>query len=412
MMLMFVVIFHADYHRLRGILALKSLSNITAIKLFLAAVYVSMPNLCCANEFSGAAGRAALLARIKANPDIVQQAKQFMLANSPEIAQSPQRLPYNGKARGSIGQARGVALRNLRPLDGRMNEVAELDDSDPDNDVSITPGREFAPQALWNSWIDAYYFDFRDRRYNLDFDGRDSLVVVGTDRLLQPNLAVGLLVSFQNGHTTGFDDNWITNSNQITVGPYLGYQFSPTWALNASLGYGNSTNNVDIANFNGSYIAQSGSFEVDMIGQYAYQDLHLRIKPALFYSYIYTNAYQMSGNLAGINLNIPVPNDNFSLGLVAISFEINRDFKLKTFKVLEPFADIGVLYAFERPNNGKILTGNLSVASTSPWSGSVRLGARVMVSKSLYVSANGGYLSIGQAELNIWEARLYLSYAF
>lgn len=385
------------------------------LKLFWTVVCILIPNLCCASElYSGSNGSTALAVRIRDNPIILKQAKQFILSNTPEIAPSSQRLPYNGKARSGIGKARGIALRNLRPLTRTANEAAEnTDDSDPDNDnAPITPGREFAPQALWNAWIDGYYFDVRDRRYNLDLDGNDTLVVLGTDRLLKQNLALGMLLAFQNGNTTSFGGNWITNSNGLTVGPYLGYQVSPKWAINASLGYGDSTNDVNIANFNGSYIAQSCSLEVDIVGKYDYQDLHLQIKPSIFYSYIYTKSYQMSGSIAGQNLTIPVPNDSFSLGIVALAFEINHDYKLRNFKVIEPFMDIGVVYAFERPNNGKILTGNLFLASTSAWSGTARLGARLLISRSFYISANGGYLSIGQAELNIWEARLYMSYAF
>lgn len=388
---------------------------VTKIKFIWQIACILMPVLCYADgTFSGSAGAVALITEVKDNPTILKQAKQFMLADMPEIAPSSLRLPYNGKARGSIGKARGVALRNLRPIDRTLNAAAEeIDDSEPNNDnISITPGREFVPQALWNSWIDGYYFDVRDRRYNLVYDGHDSLIVLGTDRLLRKNLALGLLVAFQNSDTNSFGGNWLTSSNEVIFGPYLGYQITPTWALNTSLGYGNTTNDVNIANFNGRYIAQSCSLEVDMIGQYRYQDLHLRIKPSLFYSYIYTKAYKMSGSLAGVNLTIPVPSDNFSLGIVAVAFEINRDFKLPNFKMLEPFADIGVIYAFERPNNGKILTGNLLLASTSAWSGSARLGARLLVSSSFYIAANGGYLSIGQAELNVWEARLYMSYAF
>ncbi len=374
-----------------------------------------MPKLCLADGlYNGTAGSAALAARIRDNPFIIKQAKQFMLSNIPQIAPSSQRLPYTGKARGSIGKARGVGLRNLRPLNrARTTVAADTDDSDLNNgDAYITPGREFSPKALWNTWLDAYYFDMQDRRYNLQFDGDDSLLVFGTDRLLRENLALGMLASIQKFNTTGFGGNWITDSNELTIGPYLGYQVSKIWAINTSLGYGNTHNNVDIANFNGSYIAHAYSFEIDLIGQYDYKKLHLLVKPALFYSYVHTKAYQVSGSIAGVNLNIPVSNDSFSVGLVATSIEMNRDFRITNFKILEPFADIGVIYAFQRPNNGKILTGNLYLASTSAWSGTARIGARLLLASDLYIAANGGYLSIGQAGLNIWEARVYTSYVF
>ena len=92
--------------------------------------------------------------------------------------------------------------------------------------------------------------------------------------------------------------------------------------------------------------------------------------------------------------------------------EINRDFILKNGTVIEPYAEAGVDCAFSRPNNGQILTGDLSYVDTSPWSGSISAGARMLLAKSLFIEASARYLSIGQSDLDIWEGRLFLSYGF
>lgn len=120
----------------------------------------------------------------------------------------------------------------------------------------------------------------------------------------------------------------------------------------------------------------------------------------------------MTGTIAGSNVIILVPEDSYTLGVAVVSFEVFRDYKVRPLKVLEPFADVGVVYAFQRPNNGLILTGNLTLASTSAWSGTARVGVRSQINSSIYVSANVGYLSIGQGNLNIWEGHLYMSYSF
>jgi hypothetical protein len=77
-----------------------------------------------------------------------------------------------------------------------------------------------------------------------------------------------------------------------------------------------------------------------------------------------------------------------------------------------PYAELGASYQFERPNGGQLLTGTLSTAVGSPWSGLLRTGARVLVSRSTFVEASLGYLSFTQNGLDVWEARLFVSHAF
>ena len=77
-----------------------------------------------------------------------------------------------------------------------------------------------------------------------------------------------------------------------------------------------------------------------------------------------------------------------------------------------PFAELGVRYEFERPNDGKILTGNLTLQDTSPWAGQARLGVRTLLSRQMFVEAGLGYLSIGQKDLDVVEGRVFLSVAF
>ena len=77
-----------------------------------------------------------------------------------------------------------------------------------------------------------------------------------------------------------------------------------------------------------------------------------------------------------------------------------------------PFAELGANYEFERPNGGQILTGDLKEATPSPWSVSLRGGARMLLTNALQLEASAGYLSFGQDGLDIWEGKLHLSYAF
>lgn len=401
------------------------IAGVTQMLLFLA-IALSLPSLCQANSpYNGSANLEQLIEKINSDPSALQQAKTFLLTNYPQIAQTLKYLPmfFSGsinnvnedvtpkKVPPMIGKARGTISRNLRPLNPPITTNTNSD-ADTDNTISITPGREFTHQALWNTWVDGYYFDVSDRRYNLTLDGHESLVTFGADRLIRDNFALGLLLSFQYAHSTNFRGNWIVNSDEVTIGPYFAYQMSPRWVLSTSLAYSNETNKLNIGTIGGKYIAESGSLEVDAAGQYNYKVTNVRYKSSFYYAYIHNNAYNITGTSARGNAHIPVASDSFGIGLINFLIEINKDFRFNRVNVFEPFAELGVTYQYLRPNNGKILTGNLLLVTPSPWSGLARLGARLQINQSLYTEANVAYLSIGQPGLNIWQGRLYISYSF
>lgn len=397
-------------------------SKISKKILLLTSFCALLPSLSnAAGPYAGNTNQSQLIDALNANPVLLQKAKNFMLTNFSEITQLSQQLPMflsSGENRPppkkvplNIGKARGTISRNLRPLNSTLNSNNNNSDSN-DGTISITEGREFTPQSLWNTWADGYYFDVTDHRYNLDLNGRESLLVIGADKLVENNIAIGLLLSFQNAHSTNFGGNWIVNSHATTVGPYFAYQITPRWVINTSLGYGYTKNNLDVGIIDGNYIAQSYSLEVDLGGQYNYGAINLRYKPTLYYSYIHNKAYALTGATPIRSFSIPVASDNFALGLVSMLFEVNKNFNLNKFKVIQPFAEIGVNYQYLRPNNGQILTGNLLLVTTSAWSGMARLGVRIQMNKSLYIETNAAYLSIGHPDLNIWQGRMYLSYSF
>ena len=77
-----------------------------------------------------------------------------------------------------------------------------------------------------------------------------------------------------------------------------------------------------------------------------------------------------------------------------------------------PYPELGVHYAFDRPNNGEKLTGDLRTFISSPWVGSVRSGARMQLPGNALVGASVGYLSFAQNGLDVWEGKLRLSVGF
>jgi hypothetical protein len=77
-----------------------------------------------------------------------------------------------------------------------------------------------------------------------------------------------------------------------------------------------------------------------------------------------------------------------------------------------PYVELGANYEFARPNGGRILTGDLSLATPSPWSYSIHGGARTLIWKTVLIEASAGYLSFGQRGLDAWEGLLRASLSF
>ena len=77
-----------------------------------------------------------------------------------------------------------------------------------------------------------------------------------------------------------------------------------------------------------------------------------------------------------------------------------------------PYVRAGGRYAFQQANNGKILSGDLTLVTSSPWSGNIRGGLRTLVSDKMVVDVSGGYLSLGQNGLDIWEGKVAFQWLF
>jgi len=77
-----------------------------------------------------------------------------------------------------------------------------------------------------------------------------------------------------------------------------------------------------------------------------------------------------------------------------------------------PYAEFSAQYEFIRPNDGKIMTNTLTLEPTSPWTETLRLGTRSLVSPTTCLEASVGYLGLGHNGLDVWEGRIYVSHAF
>jgi len=275
--------------------------------------------------------------------------------------------------------------------------------------VPITRGREFAPVTLWNAWADSRFDDTRDRRNGLESDGGGGYLTLGIDRLFKTHFVGGFSLGLERNHTDGFGGEFRLESSGFSVGPYIGMQLSPRWALDASVSFGWIDNDSRIAVLSGSNTTERTSAAVDLTTQYDWGDTALRPKFSLYYTHSRDGAYHLSGTVGGIPVALPVEKNSSNSTVASVSAEIHHIARLSGGKLVVPYSELGVLYNF---NDTQLLTGNLTFADASPWSGYMRIGAKALFSQRTWLEAAVSYQSLGTNDLDTWEGKLYLSHSF
>ncbi len=152
--------------------------------------------------------------------------------------------------------------------------------------------------------------------------------------------------------------------------------------------------------------------EISLHGQYKVDAYLIRPKVSVSWSHIDSDAYDLSGSILNTPVSVSLPGDSFNYGILDLSTEVSRTFRLPDGQPFLVFTELGAEYQFERPNDGKILTGDLTEVTPSPWSFSLRSGFRMLVNDNLQIEATGGYLSFGQDDLDVWEGKLHVSWSF
>lgn len=276
----------------------------------------------------------------------------------------------------------------------------------------MTEGRDLGESTLWNAWIQPLYVHTSDGRYGLDMDTQLGSVTMGLDRRFGDNVVVGASSAFQNSQTKGYSDLLQADSGGFTIGPYVAVRLSPHWAIDASLAYGEYDNDLALSVLEGSYDSRLWSGNIAAHGQYTYGQTFIRPKAALTYAHVETDGYALQGEVLGFPVDVAFPEDSFNFGILEASTEFSRIIVLDGGTTVMPFAEIGATYAFDLPNDGQILAGDLELATPSAWSGTLRTGARILLDNSVQVEASGGYLSLGQSGLDVWEGKFQVSFGF
>ena len=297
---------------------------------------------------------------------------------------------------------------------GRCRRLDEQSAAQPGrSEAPITPGRDLLEDTQWNSWVDTSYSRIRDRRDNQDLDGSGGVVLLGADRRVDDAMVAGMMLSLENSRTDAYGGELQVDVNGFMVGPYMAYQLSPAWSLYANLNLGHFNQDQQLSTLSGSGDVQRYALTLNAQGQYALDDaVYLRPKLLLSYLHSSSEAYELRGAIDGSAIRLRLPESSYNLGGFQPSLEISRQVELADGSVFVPYAELGVNYAFERPDSEPLLVAGSGADDPSRFSGLMRLGARTLIGESSMLDFNSSYQSLGTPGLDVWEAELLFSHAF
>lgn len=280
-----------------------------------------------------------------------------------------------------------------------------------DQPAPITPARQFDEDA-WNVWSDNYYFGIRDGRNDVNTNGGATNFTVGADRHITNRLVGGLSLSTAHLNATAYNGGLENNVRGYKAGPYLGYQLSQKWAINGFVNFGRLENHNIISTLNSQYVTTLVNATLQAIGLYQFGAYQIRPQPLISYSYFRNPTYDFNGSIGTVPVQITRQAEHFTLGVAELKFENNYTFETKKGNLIQPYTEVGVDYAFARPSDDQIYSGNLALGNVPKVSGLFTLGLRAIYEKKLMIQASGSYLSIGASGLDLWDARLLISYSF
>ena len=278
--------------------------------------------------------------------------------------------------------------------------------------VPLTEGRDLVVESLWNGWVDLHHIGSQDRRNGLDLDNGTGGVTLGVDRRFGANDVAGWSLSLARSDSDGFGGTMTSQTKGFLVGPYLAVRLSDHWAADAAIAWGRDRTDTQLDVLQGNVDADRTTFAANANGQYEFDGTLVRPRLSGYYAHLSSGAYSLKGNVAGQSISLAMASTRSNYGVAEASGEVTRAFTLSGGSVVAPYARLAARYEFARPNDGEVLAGDLSMATTGPWGGSVRVGARALADRATMIEAEAGYLSLGQAGLDVWELRLYLSHAF
>lgn len=259
-------------------------------------------------------------------------------------------------------------------------------------------------------WLESSYRDVDDDRWGRDSDGEIWQFLGGVDMRVDENLIVGVAGGYEDGDFDTFGDFVEEDYDTWLVGPYAAYLITPNLFADLWVGYARDDVDIDLGVLGGDYDVDRWFIDFNLTGQWEVGPLNLRPRLSAWYAEDDRESFNFS--IPGSSSRIRVDSDDENYGSIAFMIEANKAFGMADGLALVPFARMGVHYAYERANSGRLLGDDLETHSSSAYTGDARIGVRIVSAGSVVVEASAGYLSIGKNDLDVIEGRISAGFYF
>ena len=276
---------------------------------------------------------------------------------------------------------------------------------------ALTRGRRYLAPKDWNAWADMRIAGLSKGKDGVLASGTTLTVSGGIDNRVARGLVVGLSGMASNGETDSFGGLLVSDIKGFSIGPYLAWQFAEGATFDLSASWGTVDNSIRlfglVTRFDTEVVSVTGDVTFDtMLG-----DVALRPRVGLSYTDSSSEAHRLRGIAFGRVVDLPLgPSDN---ELASLETALEAAVPIATGEgLLIPFVEAGWKYDFLRPEGASFDTSTNVIASPSEWSGQINLGLRYVPLPGLYLELSGAYRSIGAADTDVWDAGLFVSFAF
>jgi len=264
----------------------------------------------------------------------------------------------------------------------------------------------------WNLWLDNTYYDISDDRDGASGDGSTNALTIGVDKVVRRGMILGWMFSWQDSDTSRYADQSRIDSEGYTTGPYFAWQIGERWMFDASAYFGANDTSQRILVLSGGYDSKSYGAAAGLTGSYSWGATAVRPRLAINWSRNSNDAMSLRGTLGAIDLDIVLPESTTNFSAATLSTEFARYLGFMQSVPTMAYLDLEAQYGLDDYAGVNSLTGELTSAKESSWTGRVKLGVRMLVAQKTTLTLAGGYSSIGQDDLDISEWRLYLSHSF
>jgi len=261
-------------------------------------------------------------------------------------------------------------------------------------------------QPRLDVWVEGHIAKYTDGLGGIDREGNFSILYAGGDYVIRPGLLVGALVQFdRTSENIKNPDIWgRIQGGGWMAGPYMGAKLSDHLYFDARAAWGQSSNDLSLQdNVVGS---RTGTFNTErwlttaaLTGNYHFGAFRVSPQLELAWGGQAADAYRTS-------LGQIVDKTNVTIGRLSFGPEFGYAVMMNNGIVIEPQFSVKGIWGFD---DGPL---DLSIGIVRPgeFRGQVEGGLMAKMPDGFAVRASGTYDGIGDKNLEVWTAKVWLNF--